>query len=188
MIDMTHKELFPHVWREFVDSFRGSLIRQSQRQRLTFHLVSFMLENAKMLFLDRNDVCGSWLSALERTSPDCADAVQNTIDTYTLTEEKGFAPLNRRIEAVSAVAAGAVGYGVARICALSIVGTAGVTVGAAAVVYPLASRVVNNANRKRLVALIDAYVRQLEPLKGEITGLISSLEWKDAASAKKEGM
>lgn len=157
---------FQELWNDFISSFKGSLITESNKQELSLGIVKIILSDAVSTWSSEYTINGRWLCKLIQDEPEKGKLVKEIITKdISLSEVKPEFSNPENLKYLIPIGAGAIGYGAAYISGLATVGTACSTIIPIAVAYPLTITHISNKKNKEKERIINSYVNQLNKYK-----------------------
>ena len=164
---------FQELWSDFISSFKGRLITESNKQELSIGLVKIILSDAVSTWSSEYTINGRWLYKLMQEDPERGELVKEILTKdISITEVKSESSNYDSLKYIIPVGFGAIGYGVARIAGIATFGTVCATLIPMAVVYPLT--IISFSNKRKIVneEMINAYIKQLEKYKESIISVL----------------
>ena len=164
---------FGKLWDDFIASYKGKLIHDSNIQGLSFSLAKLLLEESCLGWVSGHEMNAHWLDKLCKESPRKAELIKEIITKdIALTEIPNNGDLNNTYKYVVPACAGIAGYALAKFLAFGILGTALATIIPACISHPIAKgRIAAKRDRKQQTD-IDEYVRQLDRYKKAIEAVL----------------
>lgn len=164
---------FENRWNDFITTYKGSMIASVKNQEMTLAVAKALLLEAAMRWESDYDLCGKWLNKLVNDYPQKGKLVKEILLEDMMVEKP-----SERTDNTNAVRYGIpVGTGLAGIVAATLLSTGTATVVGAAVVGTALGFVISNGKvadmkEKRILGIIDDYVRQLEKYKNSIVSIL----------------
>lgn len=160
---------FQELWQDFVSSFKGNLITESRKQKISFAIAKMALGEAVSTWTSEYTINGRWLYMLMQDEPAKGSLVKEIFTKdITLTEVKPTRSKSDSLKYLVPIGAGAVGYGVAYLAELAKIGTTCATLVPMAVAYPLTTKYLSNQKEKEDENIINSYVDQLNKYKESV--------------------
>jgi len=160
---------FQELWQDFVSSFKGNLISESRKQKISFAIANMALGEAVSTWTSEYTINGRWLYKLMQDEPAKGELVKEIFTKdIALTEVKPSGAKSDSLKYLVPIGAGAVGYGVAHLAELATIGTACATLVPMAVAYPITTKYLSNQKEKEEKNVINSYVNQLNKYKESI--------------------
>lgn len=160
---------FQELWQDFVSSFKGNLLTESRKQKISYAIAKMALSEAVSTWTSEYTINGRWLYKLMQDEPAKGELVKEIFTKdITLTEVKSTESKSDSLKYLVPIGAGAVGYGVAHLAELATIGTACATLAPMAVAYPLTKKYLSNKKEKEEENIISSYVNQLNKYKESI--------------------
>ena len=160
---------FQELWQDFVSSFKGNLMAESRKQKISFAIAKMALSEAVSTWTSEYTINGRWLYKLMQDEPAKGELVKEIfIKDITLTEVKSTGTKSDSLKYLVPIGAGAVGYGIAHLAKLATVGTACSTFIPMAVAYPITTKYLSNQKEREEENIINTYVNQLNKYKESI--------------------
>lgn len=160
---------FNTIWQDFADAFKGALINESRKHKLTYPAVQLIFSEQVASWTSEYEAPGRWLIELSNREPEKGALVRDILLRDMHIEDLGEEGSRSRIweYAVPLAAAGA-GFGAARFLGLNALWTTCAAVAPAVVLYPVMKRTVGSADTRRDSSQIEDYVRQLDKYRNSV--------------------
>lgn len=160
---------FEELWEDYISSFKGSLISQTNNQPMSYHLVKRTLEEATLSWQSEFDRRGRWLMRLEKEYPEkggvVKDIVRNEISIKEIESSGSNVSVGKYLVPAGLAAAG---YFVAKLLAYNTFKTACLVTIPALISIPILNTHLKNKRKSKEEAIIDSYVKQLTKYKSAI--------------------
>jgi hypothetical protein len=157
---------FEELWEDYISSFKGSLISQTNNQPMSYHLAKRTLEEVTLSWLSEFDRRGRWVMRLEKEFPDKGDVVKDIIRNDISIKE--IASSDSHVSAskyLLPAGLAAVGYFAAKLLAYNPIKTACLVLIPALISVPILNNHLKNRQKNKEDAIIDSYVNQLNKYK-----------------------
>lgn len=164
---------FERLWDDFLASYKGKLIHDSNIQGLSFPLAKLLLEESCLGWVSGSEMNALWLDNLCKESPRKAELIKEIITRdIALNEIPNNVESNNAYKYVVPACAGVTGYALAKFLGFGIIGTAVTTIIPVCIAHPIAKgRIAAQRDRKQQTD-IDEYVRQLDKYKKAIEAVL----------------
>lgn len=160
---------FQELWNDFIASFKGSLMMEAKKQRISFPIAKMALSEAVSTWLSEYTINGRWLYKLLAEEPAKGDLVKEIITKdITLTEVKTEDAGSENLKYLVPAGAGIAGYLVSYFANFATLATILTTIAPMAVAYPLTKNYLSERAVKGDDKAIEAYVAQLNKYKESI--------------------
>ena len=157
---------FEELWEDYISSFKGSLISQTNNQPLSYLLVKRTLDEATLSWQSEFDRRGRWLMRLEKEHPEkgavVKDILKNDISIKEINSSERNVSASKYLVPAGIAAAG---YFLAKFLAYNTFKTACVVLIPALISIPILNSHLKNRQKSREDAIIDSYVSQLDKYK-----------------------
>lgn len=164
---------FQELWDDFVSSFKGLLITESQKQEISFAIAKLSLIEVVSTWSSEYTVNGRWLRKLIQEEPEKGKLVQEILTKdISLTEIKLEQSRSNGLKYIIPLGAGAIGCGIAYMTKLATIGTACATLIPIAVAYPLTTAYLLNRKDIEKERIINNYVSQLNKYKESVISIL----------------
>lgn len=164
---------FEKVWENFLNLFRGAMIKESRKQSLSYPLAKLLLRDALLTWTSGYGLNSSWLEHLISEFPDKGELVKEIITKdIKLVELPISSNHENTIKTLVPICVGGVGYTVSSLMGLGMFGVATSTILPAAIAIPLTKSQISNAKGKNIEKTIEQYVIQLEKYKKSIESVL----------------
>ena len=134
---MTSREVFEAKWNKFVDTVKGQMIVQSKNKKLTFAIAKLILSDSISFWAAGYEEGGRWLKEFcdsdARRGAVLREILINDIKFSEVKSKGGISPL---AAGASALAGGAVGFGISTLCNANVWVKVASTVLPPALVFP----------------------------------------------------
>lgn len=164
---------FDTIWSKFIVICRAKLIEKSRQCALTKSAAEISLKDAMSVWFDKYDICGKWLSDLEKESPQAVKNIKDVIQGFCLKEISLKKALSDAevygVTAGSAVAGAGIGK---YILDLGKIGTVMSAVVPLVILYPIFKNYQKMDVKKSEKDTIQAYLDQLSFVKEEIEEIL----------------
>ena len=167
---------FVSLWDMFIGSLRKSLMREIEKQPLSYSICSLILINEKLTWTDPESPQGNWLSGYTNKDPVKGNLILNITMEDVKFSEYDEKKKNRITAAdifgfaVIPLLAAAIG------CLISLLLHAGFLVISASIILPelIALMIYSliRSKKKSSVSEVDRYIGQLDKYKGIIAGIL----------------
>lgn len=162
----TLRNQFEELWEDYISSFKGSLISQTNNQPMSYHLAKRTLEEVTLSWLSEFDRRGRWLMRLEKEFPDkgivVKDIFRNDISIKEIASSDGHVSASKYLVPAGLAVAG---YFAAKYLAYNAIKTLSLVLIPALISIPILNSHLKNRQKSREDAIIDSYVSQLDKYK-----------------------
>lgn len=164
---------FGKLWDDFIASYKGKLIHDSNIQGLSFSLAKLLLEESCLGWVSGSEMNARWLDNLYKESPRKAELIKEIITKdIALIELPNNADSNNAYKYVVPACAGIAGYALAKLLAFGALGTALTTIIPACIAHPIVKGRIAAKKDSKKQTDIDEYVRQLDKYKKAIEAVL----------------
>lgn len=166
---------FEKLWGDFIASFKGRLLAQSEKQEISFPLAKLILQETVLCWSSDFTTNSKWLNELLKDQPQKGRLVKeiliNDLKLSEVTAEKRNPNLTKiAVPFGSALA----GFALAKILKWGLIGTAGLTLIPAAVSLPIVNSYLQEMKHISSEEIINKYVSQLDKYKASIISVLLS--------------
>lgn len=159
---------FEKQWDKFIVKFKGKLLGEAKKQKLSHPLVCILLRDIKLCWESEYDECGRWLKDYKKINPEKADQIHNILDSLTLSEVEPPKEIPDLVEYAVPLAGAAVGLGVSSMLGAQLIVKTVSTVVPALLLYSSIKTVKSNKKSNGDSLLINKYIEQLDTYKERI--------------------
>lgn len=170
----TDYKTFERLWDDFIASYKGKLIHDSNIQGLSFSLAKLLLEESCLGWITGSEMNARWLDNMYKESPQKAELIKEIImKDISLTEisDNNF-HLNNTYKFLVPACAGVAGYTIAKILEFGMWGSALTTIIPVCVTHSIVKGRLAAKRDSKKQADIDEYVRQLDKYKKAIEAVL----------------
>ncbi len=172
-MDIINSSNFEKQWDKFILKFKGKLISEAKKQKLTYPLVCILFRDIKLCWESEYDESGRWLKEYKRTNLEKGEQILNVLQNLTLSEEEAAKELPELVEYAAPVAGAAVGLGISSMLGATLIVKAVSAVAPALLLYSSIKTVKTSQKSNNESMQIGKYIEQLEAYKNQIMQIIS---------------
>lgn len=170
---MEDKEIFEKHWEKFITRLKGKMIKQSEKQKLTYPMVKLLLSDTVLDWGSEYDEIGRWLMDYSKRNPEQGGRIRNVLmDDMNFTEiaqQKDYSEvINYAVPLAGAIA----GFGVSSLWHAGTVVKAVSTLAPAAILYPSTKALGTAFKDNSRNAMINGYMEQLGKYKMNVLSIL----------------
>lgn len=167
-------ETFEKIWDSFLNSVKGALIAESEKEPLTFSRAKMILDRESVNWQNDFTTSGRWLSDLQKSDEKKGKEIRRILtEDMCFTEEKTPSKI-KSPKFIGAVGGGALGYGIASAAELGTIATAITTLVPMAACYIGGNIYANQRNLNSFNNIIAAYCSQLDKFKHSVIAILNA--------------
>lgn len=167
-------ETFEKIWDSFLNSVKGALIAESEKEPLTFPRAKMILAEKSINWQNDYTTSGRWLSELQKLDARKGKEIRRILtEDMCFTEEKTPSKI-KSPKFIGAVGGGALGYGIASAAELGTIATAITTLVPMVACYIGGNIYENQRNLNSFNNTIAAYCSQLDKFKHSVIAILNA--------------
>lgn len=170
----THRDRFEKLWDKFFARLKGKILREADKQELTYPLMKLILTDAKSDWMSEYDEGGRWLRDYMNENPAKGRLVYDI-----LTDNMSFCEVAKKsdsmglVSLVAPLAGAALGFGISSIFNAGVVVKIISTVVPAGLIFGTTKAMEPKFKNKRKQEHMEAYFNQLEKYKLSVISVLS---------------
>lgn len=164
---------FEKLWDDYLVSFKGALMEESQKQSLSYLVAKSLLQDVTLSWTTGYGLNCRWLDQLLKDSPEKGNLVREIItNDISLKEIWVQQDYSEYFKYGVPIGAGVAGFLAGNILGSGALGTVTATIVPIAIAVSLTNSWLKTNKEKKVEELIDTYVNQLEKYKQSIISVL----------------